>query len=58
MFHCFATYGEEDDEVWVQCGCGRWTHEVCISQSDIIVDANGRELFCLKCSVRHVQFCY
>ena len=48
---CFENYGEEDDEVWVQCGCGRWTHEVCISQSDIIVDANGKELFCPYCSV-------
>ena len=49
---CFVEYGEEDDEEWVQCGCGRWTHEVCVDQSDIIiVDANGRELFCLYCSV-------
>ena len=26
---CFGNYGEGDDEVWVQCGCGRWTYEVC-----------------------------
>ena len=42
---CFENYGEEDDEVWVQCGCGRWTHKVCISQSDITIDVNGKELF-------------
>ena len=48
---CFENYGEEDDKVWVQCGCGRWTHEVCISQSHIIIDANGKELFCPYCSV-------
>ena len=47
----FEEYGKKDDEEWVQCGCGRWTHEVCFDQSDIIVDANGRELVCPYCSV-------
>ena len=48
---CFENYDEEDDEVWVQCGCGRWMHEVCISQSDIVINTNGKELFCPYCSI-------
>ena len=46
---CFEQYDEGDDEDWVQCGCGRWTHESCIS--DIVIDASGKELFCPYCSV-------
>lgn len=46
---CFEQYYEEDDEDWVQCGCGRWTHESCIS--DVVMDASGKELFCPYCSV-------
>ena len=39
----------------MKCGRGRWIHEVCFSQSDIIVDANG---FAPTVKFRHVQFCY
>ena len=46
---CFEQYYEGDDEDWVQCGCGRWTHELCIS--DVVMDASGKELFCPYCSV-------
>ena len=46
---CYEDYNEEDTEDWVQCGCGRWTHELCIT--DVVIDATGRELFCPYCSV-------
>ena len=46
---CYEEYDKEDTEDWVQCGCGRWIHELCIT--DVIVDATGKELFCPYCSV-------
>ena len=46
---CFECYNKDDQEDWVKCGCGRWTHESCIT--DVIVDSAGKELFCLYCSV-------
>ena len=46
---CYEEYDEEDTDDWVQCGCGRWTHELCIT--DVVIDASGRELFCPYCSV-------
>ena len=46
---CYEVYNEEDTEDWVQCGCGRWTHELCIT--DIVIDVTGKELFCPYCSV-------
>ena len=46
---CFECYETEDGEDWVKCGCGRWTHESCIT--DVIVDCTGKELFCPFCAV-------
>ena len=46
---CYEDYNEEDTEDWIQCGCGRWTHELCIT--DVVIDATRRELFCPYCSV-------
>ena len=46
---CYEVYNEEDTEDWVECGCGRWTHESCIT--DIVIDVSGKELFCPYCSV-------
>ena len=46
---CYEDYDEEDTDDWVQCGCGRWTHELCIT--DVVIDASGRELFCPYCLV-------
>ena len=30
-------------------GPGRWTHELCTA--DVVINANGKELFCSHCSV-------
>jgi len=46
---CFECYEAEDEEDWVKYGCGRWTHESCIT--DVIVDYTGKELFCPFCAV-------
>ena len=46
---CYEDYDEVGTEDWVQCGCGRWIHELCIT--DVVIDAAGKELFCLYCSV-------
>ena len=46
---CYEDYDEVGTEDWVQCGCGRWTHELCII--GIVIDATGKELFCPYCSV-------
>ena len=51
---CFRTYSEDVLEgtglEWVECVCGRWLHEDCISY-DISTDANGKELLCPFCCV-------
>ena len=51
---CFQTYSEDVLEgtglEWVECVCGRWLHEDCISY-DISTDANGKELLCPFCCV-------
>ena len=52
MWHCSICYEDYDavgTEDWVQCGCGRWIHELCII--DVVIDATGNELFCPYCSV-------
>ena len=46
---CFSMYREDEDDDWVQCACSRWLHEGCIT--DVIIDANGKELFCPFCSL-------
>ena len=46
---CYEDYDEVGTEDWVQCGCGRWIHELCII--DVVIDATGKELFCPYCSV-------
>ena len=46
---CYEDYDEVGTEDWVQCGCGRWTHELCIT--DVVINATGKELFCPYCSV-------
>ena len=47
---CFRTYSQDVLEgtgfKWVECVCGRWLHEDCISY-DISTDANRKELLCL-----------
>ena len=49
---CFRTFDEDFIEEtgldWVECVCGRWLHEECISYN-IVTDANGRELLCPFC---------
>jgi hypothetical protein len=51
---CFQNYSEDVLEGtgldWVECVCGRWLHEDCISY-DIATDANGKELLCPFCCV-------
>jgi len=37
---CFEFCNEEDNEDWVMCGCGKWTHELCIA--DVVIDAIGK----------------
>ena len=46
---CYEDYDAVGTEDWVQCGCGRWIHELCII--DVTMDMTGKELFCLYCSV-------
>ena len=41
--------GDKEDTDWIQCVCGRWLHEDCIDEDDIIHDVYGRELFCPYC---------
>ena len=49
---CFQLYqGDEEDTDWIQCACGRWLHEDCIDEDDIIQDIYDRELFCPCCAV-------
>ena len=49
---CFQLYqGDEEDTDWIQCPCGRWLHEDCIDEDDIIQDIYDRELFCPYCAV-------
>ena len=45
---CFEMY-RRDDEVndWLQCACGRWLHEKCIT--DIVHEKFDRELFRPHC---------
>ena len=48
---CFGTY-REDKEMgngaeWVQCGCGQWIHEDCVSNT--VVGSDGTELMCSNC---------
>ena len=51
---CFRTYTKDVLEgtgsEWVECACGRWLHEDCISY-DIATDVNGKELLCPFCCV-------
>ena len=51
---CFRNFNdyivEKTGLDWVECVCGRWLHEDCISY-DITNDANGRELLCPFCCV-------
>ena len=51
---CFRTFEEDTMEKtgldWVECVCGRWLHEECITYN-IISDASGRELLCPFCCV-------
>ena len=46
---CYEDYDAVGTEDWVQCGCGRWIHKLCII--DVVIDATGKELFCPYCSV-------
>ena len=49
---CFQLYqGDDEDTDWIQCACGRWLHEDCIDEDDIIQDIYDRELFCPCCAV-------
>jgi len=41
--YCFECYETEDDKDWVKCGCGRWTHESCIT--DVILIALEKNSF-------------
>ena len=51
---CFRTFDEDIMEEtgldWVECVCGRWVHEDCITYN-IIKNASGRELLCPFCCV-------
>jgi len=45
---CFEMYrGDHEVNDWLQCACGRWLHEECIT--DIVHDKFGRELYCPYC---------
>ena len=48
---CFGTY-REDKEMgngaeWVQCGCGQWIHEECISNT--VIGSDCTERMCSNC---------
>lgn len=43
---CFRSY-QEDGAEWVECGCGRWVHDLCMEE--VVLDRNGVERFCPFC---------
>ena len=53
-YQCSEYYGtyREDKEMgngakWIQCGCGQWIHEDCVSNT--VVGSDGTELMCSNC---------
>jgi len=34
---------------WVMCGCGKWLHEDCVSET--VLDASGKPRMCSDCVV-------
>ena len=47
---CLEAYSSSDfDCDWIECACGRWTHEDCVD--DVVIDINGKERFCPHCVI-------
>ena len=48
---CFGTFEDDimlgNEAEWAQCGCGRWIHEDCISET--AMDESGRPRICSNC---------
>ena len=56
MYVAYTYQDDVDQETgrdWVQCPCGRCTHEDCVEDS--VTDLDGKERFCLVATVTDIN---